>query len=153
MCTVFFLLSYRSTVTFDYFFRSLLRMWLLLEKRNNLEGTVSMEWDFFLWVVSCLFLLLVWAIACVLIRTPVAIAPGYFYLYQRYLNLSGLLLWAGKVSRARVRPDCFSTKYWYFFLLLLHQIKTKCVPPVRPAQTKSYDDDDDVSAIAKAAGV
>lgn len=93
----------------------------------------------------CLFLLLVWAIACVLNLDTCRDCSWLcsVFVSQRYLNLTGLLLcglekFHALASSARETPQLNIVLFSVALSLMLHmsQIKTKCARPVRPAHKR-----------------
>lgn len=93
----------------------------------------------------CLFLLLVWAIACVLNLDTCCDCSWLCSVFasQRYLNLTGLLLcglekFHAPASTARETPQLNIVLFSVALSLMLHmfQIKTKCARPVRPAHKR-----------------
>lgn len=147
MCTVFCCLIVLQL--FDYFFvffSVCCECGYCLKNKTSSGGIVSMEWDFF--CVSfefCLFLLLVWAIACVL-KLDTCCDCSWLcsvFVSQRYLNLTGLLLcglekFHAPASSARETPQLNIVLFYVALSLMLHmsQIKTKCARPVRPAHKR-----------------
>lgn len=155
MCTVFCCCLLIVLELFDYFFV----LFVGCECGCCLKNKTSSTGGLYLWNGTfclcefefCLFLLLVWAIACVLNLDTCCdcswLCSVFCISALPEFDRSIAVGWESFtcLHPARETPQLNIVLFSFAPSLMLHVLKskTKCARPVRPAQTKSYDGGDD----------